>query len=88
MVKLPKPIDYQPYDRQRAVEDAVTALAEYLSVWGHREEQHHAHWTVSAPKGLLIDVELGIEDKIAEIWDEAAKERGLAWKADELGRRY
>lgn len=86
--KPPESVDYKPHDRQRAIEDAVAALADYLATWGNQEEQGRTAWAVSMPQGLLEDVKHGVEKKLADMWDEAAKGRALDWKADELGMRY
>lgn len=90
MVKeeLPKPVDSHPYDRRQAICNAVDALANYLATWGSREEQGRTAWAVLVPKGILEDIEQGVEHRLQEMWEDAAKERALSWKADELNGRY
>ena len=85
MLKL---IDYQPHDRQQALQTAVEAIAEYLATWGHKEERGRGKWAVAVPTGLLDDIQCGVEDRLMAKWDEASREQALDFKADELGIRY
>lgn len=74
--------------RQNAITDAAEVIAEYLSAWGRHEEQGRTAWATSVPKGFLEDIEHAAEDRLSEIWGEAAKEQALNWKADALGMWY
>ena len=62
-------------NRQQAVEDAATVIAEYICAWGRTSD-------------LLSDIESEVELQLTQIRNEAAKERALDEKADRLGMRY
>ena len=75
---IPKPVDMEPHDRRRAIAAAAEALAEYRVAWPSK----------ATLASLIEDTTFAAEDRIEEIRDEAAKERALEEKADQLGMRY
>ena len=60
------------YDQNRALGEAITAGIEFVVCYGGNLTH------------FIEDVQIGIEDAM----DEAANERALDWKADELGMKY
>jgi len=69
---LPRPVNHDYYDRQSLTQEAIQLGIEYVLA---------CNGTLSH---FIEDVQAGIEDAMAE----AARERALDWKADELGYRY
>ncbi len=63
-------------DEQNALRDASNAIADYLFTYGDSTAQ------------FMEFVGWAVDERLAELADEAAKEQALNWKADELGYKY
>ena len=63
-------------DEQHALKDSADAIAEYLFTYGDDQVQ------------FMVYVDWAVEQRLTEMYEEAAKERALDWKAEEMGMRY
>ena len=79
---MTRPVNYEHSDRYRAIDDAASAIVEYLNIYGSVSERN------GNVQEFLLCVEHEVADRMLELQRESAYERHLEEKADERGMRY